>query len=264
MSILVLIDTVVINDQKSLITFDFVRYSDYWEFGKTFGLETTSYEAINSGLKPKSSFVLIENYPSPDVIIPDGYYELNLGILKMAEMSQTPDYEMFIASFIFKNADISSEVPLFSKYTGMPYWFWPRIKENWGYAQEEIMMVEEGRYELTARCKDSLARHDSSVLLIHYWNKENIKLLMQRGKKEMLKYLALICVNAYMTHSAYSFLWWLRSFMPKERILLIHNNLADSESIEARELFRDKHCSISIAPYRRNRKESGLIHIKTL
>ena len=264
MGILVLIDTVVNDNQKSLITFDFVRHSDCWEFGKAFGLETTNYEAINNELKPKGSFVLIENYPSPDVLIPDGYYELNLGILKMAKMSKTPDSEMYMVSFDFKNADISSAVPLFSKYTGMPYWFWPRIKEDWGYAQEEIMMIEEGRYELTARCKDSLARHDTSVLLIPYWDRENIEFLMKKDKEEMLKYVAVVCVNAYMTHTVYSLLWWLRSFMPKERILLIHNNLADSESIEARELFRDKHCFISIAPYRRNRKESGLIHIKTL
>lgn len=264
MSVLVLIDTVVNDNQKFLITFDFVRHHDYLEFGKAFGIETTNYEAIKKGLKLKGSFVRIENCPSPDVLTPDGYYELNLGVLKMAEMSQTQDSEMYMVSFDFKNADISSAGPLFSKYTGMPYWFWPRIKENWGYAQEEIMMIEEGRYELTARCKDSLARHDSSVLLIPYWDRENIELLMKKDKEDMLKYVAVVCVNAYMTHTVYSLLWWLRSFMPKERIFLIHNNLADSESIEARELFRDKHCFISIAPYRRNRKESGLIHIKIL
>lgn len=261
MGILVLIDTVVNNDQKSLITFDFVRYSDYWEFGKTFGLETTSYEAITNGLKPKGSFVLIENYPSPDVLIPDGYYELNLGILKMAEMSQIPDSEMFMASFVFENADISSAVPLFSKYTGMPYWFWPRIKENWGYAQEEIMMIVDGSYELTARCKDSLARHDTSVLLIPYWDRENIELLMKKDKEDMLKYVAVVCVNAYMTHTVYSLLWWLSSFLPKDTILFIHNNLADSDELEARELYRDTHYSLSISPYRKSRKESGLIYV---
>lgn len=259
MSILVLIDTVVNDNQKSLITFDFVRHSDYWEFGKAFGLETTNYEAINNELKPKGSFVLIENYPSPDVLIPDGYYELNLGILKMAKMSKTPDSEMYMVSFDFKNADISSAVPLFSKYTGMPYWFWPRIKENWGYAQEEIMMIEEGSYELTAQCKDSLARHDTSVLLIPYWDRENIEFLMKKDKEEMLKYVAVVCVNAYMTHTAYSLIWWLRSFLPKDKILLIHNNLADSDELEARELFRDTHCSLLISPYRKSRRESGLM-----
>ena len=107
MGILVLIDTVVNLNQRPLVTFDFVRHSDYLEFGKAFGLETTSYEAINNGLKPKGSFVKIENCPSPDVLIPDGYYELNLAILKMAEKIQVPDSEMFMASFVFENADIS-------------------------------------------------------------------------------------------------------------------------------------------------------------
>ena len=181
MSVLVLIDTVVNNDQKSFITFDFVRHSDYQEFANCFGLEATTYETISDGLKPKGSFVKIENLPFSDELYPDGYYELNLGLLKMAEKSPLPDDEMFMASFDFGNTDISAAGPLFTKYKGIPYWFWARFKENWGYSQEEIMMIEAGCYSLNSQCINALARHDSLVLMIHYWNKENIKLLMQRG-----------------------------------------------------------------------------------
>lgn len=259
MNILIIIDKIITKDKKSLITFDFARQCDYIEFANCFNIDSILYDAISPDYKINSSFVQIENCQSELSLCEDGYYYLNIDLLKDAKMRFMADSLLCMASFDVNDIDFKGSEQLFTKYTGIPYWLWPKTKLDWGFSQEEMQILANGVYELKTHAHDILNDTNSNVLIISCWDRETILSVLQMDKDDILKYDAIVCVSAYLSHIVYCILCWLKKLMTEERIWLIHNNLADVTNTKPRVLHQNQNYSIYIAPYTKCRKESRII-----
>ena len=262
MNVLVLIDEVICQDQKTMISFDFVRQCDYLEFTDLFGLDSVVYGDITADSQIKGSFVQIVNYHSSVPLKQDGYYYLNIDQLKKADMRQPDDNQMFMA--IFDLAEVDSDVSelLFIKYTDIPHWLWPNTMTDWGLSPEELIIQKRSHYELTSSCHAILDSKDPQLLVVPYWDKENILSIFQKDIKEVDSYEVVLCVSAFFSHTVFSLLWWLRKRLSDDRIEVIHNNLTDSTPSEARQLHQNEQSSLYISPLYGNRRDSGIVTVK--
>lgn len=258
MKILVLIDEVICCNQRTLITFDFVRQCDYLEFASHFGLEKINYEDITVESQVRGSFVRLENYHSPIPLKQDGYYFMEMDILKEVVMKPLDAGLLYLATFYCEGGCLDNSDPLFVCYTGFPYWLWPGMRDEWGFSSEELTILKSGQYELTATSHEILGNIDSKVLVIPCWDKENILSVLQKSNDEISGYDIVLCVSAYLSHSVFLLLWWLRNMLSEGRIQLIHNNLADSNFSEARLIHHNSHFSLSLSPLKKNRRECGI------
>ena len=262
MNVLILIDEVVCNDQKTLISFDFVRQCDYLEFANLFGLDSAVYEDINADSKIRGSFVQIENYHSSVPLRPDGYFYLNLGHLKDMKMRRPEDNRMYMAKFDFAKVDPDVSEPLFVKYTGIPHWLWPNTMTDWGLSPEEVIIQKSGHYELTSSCQAILDSNDPQMLIVPCWDKENMSSILQKNIKDIDKCEMVVCASAYLSHTVFSLLWWLRQRLSESKIQMIHNNLSDSNHLDARLLHQNKQFKLFVSPINGNRRDSGIVTIK--
>lgn len=262
MNVLVLIDEVFYQNQKSIISFDFVRQCDYLRFANHFGLESVCYQDINADSQIKGSFVQIENYHSSVPLKSDSYYYLNMNLLREEEMKLPDDNQMYIAKFDFKKIDLDFSESLFVKYTGIPHWLWPNTVVDWGLSSEELMIQKSGHYEITDNCHAILDDNGSQLLIVSYWDKENILSILQKDIEEISRYEVVVCVSAYLSHTVFFLLWWLMQRLPDGRIQLIHNNLADSNPTNARLLHHNEQFSLFILPLYGNRRDSGITTIR--
>lgn len=258
MNVLVLIDEVICNDQATQISFDFVRQCDYFEFANQFGLEKISYEDITIESPVRGSFVQLENYRSPIPLRSDGYYLMNLDVLKKMEMKPSDDCMFYLATFYCKSHSLEDVDPLFVSYTGFPYWLWPGMRYEWGFSSEELTILMSGQYKLTTVCHKVLEKMESKVLLIPCWDKENIITVLQKSHDEISGYDIVLCVNAYLSHTVFLVIRWLGKLLPEGKVQLIHNNLSDSNYSEARLIHYNSRFSLSVSPYKKNRKECGI------
>jgi hypothetical protein len=258
MNVLVLIDEVVCNDQSTLISFDFVRQCDYLEFANHFGLEKINYEDITVESPVRGSFVQLENYRPPIPLKQDGYYLLNMDILNKMELKPSDDSLLYMAAFYCDGGFSEESEPLFVSYTGFPYWLWPAMRADWGFSSEELTILKSGQYELAAACHKVLDNKNSKLLVIPCWDKENISLVLQKSRDEISGYDIVLCVSAYLSHSVFSLLCWLGKVLPEGRVQIIHNNLADPNSSEARLIHQNSRFSLSVSPLKKNRRECEL------
>lgn len=263
MSILVLIDEVICQDQKTLISFDFVRQCDYLAFTDFFGLDSVVYGDVAADSQIRGSFVQIENYHSSVPLRPDGYYYLIIDQLKKVDMRLPDDNQLCIAIFDFNGRNSEVSVPLFANYTALPHWLWPDTMTDWGLSPEELIIQKSGHYNLTSSCHSMLDSKDSQIMIVPCWDKENILAILQKDLNEIDRCEIIICVSAYFSHTVFSLLWWLRQRLLGDRIQVIHNNLTDSTPTEARLLHQNEQFSLYITPLYGNRRDSGIFMIKS-